>query len=117
MASSVGSAPAMIVQPPSPLQEVGKYQIVPTSCRKMIDVRVRDPPDSRLAIKMQHSNLSHGGGEEVRCIQSGQEPRPKCPVEKHTQNVIPIEERACLQVPTELAARRGGALGVALPKV
>ena len=41
----------------------------------------------------------------------------KCPVEKHIKNVIPIEERACLQVPTELAARRGGALGVALPKV
>ena len=60
-----------------------------------------------LAIQMQHSNFSHGGGEEVRCIQSGQEPRPKCPVEKHTQNVIPIEERACLQVPAELAARRG----------
>ena len=39
----------------------------------------------------------------------------KCPVEKHIQNVIPIEERACLQVPTELAARREGALGVALP--
>ena len=40
----------------------------------------------------------------------------KCPVEKHTQNVIPIEERACLQVPAELAARREGALGVALPQ-
>ena len=84
----------------------------------MRDVRVRDPPDSRIGhYQVQPSNLIHGGGKEVRCIQSGQEPRPKCPVEKHTQNVIPIEERACLQVPAELAARRGGALGVALPKV
>ena len=86
------------------------------------NVRVRDPPDTRVGHHqvgeplVQHADLLHGGGEEVCSIQSGQEPRPECSVEKHIENVIPIEEGACLLVPAELAPRQEGALGVALPQ-
>ena len=52
------------------------------------NVRVRDPPDTRVGHHqvgeplVQHADLLHGGGEEVCSIQSGQEPRPECSVEK-----------------------------------
>ena len=86
------------------------------------DVRVRDHPDPWVGHcqtgepLVQHADLLHGGGEEVRRVQSGQKPRPECPIEKHIENVVPIEEGACLLVHAEPAPRQEGALGVALPQ-
>ena len=86
------------------------------------DVRVRDHPDTWVGHRqvgeslVQHADLPHGGGEEVRRVQSGQEPRPECPIEEHIENVVPIEDSTCLLVRAESAPRQEGALGVALPQ-